>query len=352
MDGLEDLATQVLGPPNRHTLRGKEWRWGRKDSRSLVVRGPKRGSFMNHESGIGGGPIDIIADARGCNVGEAIRFGLQWAGLDAKDTERRPRPAAVVALPAKDTAAEEREEKAKNTALALHLFDEAIPVADERARLLRTYLGWRGIRRSDIARHFEDVESFFLDLRFHPATPRGANEKLPAMLGLLRDVRTREPCGIQRTFLAPNGRGKVAHGTAKMGLGRARNASIMLMRPQDDVTHGLGLAEGIETALSCLMLGRGPIWVTCGTAGMAAFPVLAGIESLDIFADQGAAGLAAARECAQRWTAPQPPGEDWVAVDDWLGVKPPKDPPPRTEVRIRPPPRGDDWNDLIREKVA
>jgi hypothetical protein len=44
-----------------------------------------------------------------------------------------------------------------------------------------------------------------------------------------------------------------------------------------------------------------PIWSTIDASNMAAFPVLEGIESILIAADNDAAGLRAAEQCAERW---------------------------------------------------
>ena len=77
------------------------------------------------------------------------------------------------------------------------------------------------------------------------------------------------------------------------------------LSPDEDVTEGLGVCEGIETGLSILAADWAPVWAL-GTAGnIAAFPVLPGIEALTIFGDnddhKGSAGEKAAQGCAERW---------------------------------------------------
>ncbi|TAM96710.1 MAG: virulence-associated protein E, partial [Rhizobiaceae bacterium] len=112
------------------------------------------------------------------------------------------------------------------------------------------------------------------------------------MVAMMTDAVTGEPCGVHRTFLDPDGKKR----DRKM-LGRAAGAVVRLA-DNADVTYGLGIAEGIETSL------RAPFWPmwACLSAGtMKALPVLAGITSLSIFADQDKAGLEAANECGQRW---------------------------------------------------
>jgi hypothetical protein len=141
------------------------------------------------------------------------------------------------------------------------------------------------------------------------------------MLALMTDPLTGEPCGVQRTFIARDGSGKAPGPMeAKMMAGLW---GVVRLVPNGEVTFGLGIAEGIETALAVMQrFAWRPVWATCGKGGVAAFPVPPGIECLTVFADADAngAGARAARECCGRWAA--------------AGV----------EARILAPPAGD-WND-------
>jgi putative DNA primase/helicase len=75
---------------------------------------------------------------------------------------------------------------------------------------------------------------------------------------------------------------------------------VIRLWPDEAVTTGLGMAEGIETALS-LAWGYVPVWALIDAGNLKAIPVLAGVESLVIGADNDAAGVAAADECGRRW---------------------------------------------------
>ena len=142
------------------------------------------------------------------------------------------------------------------------------------------------------------------------------------MLGLFRDILSNVPTGIHRTALKADGSGKAdipGLGNAKKMFGPVKGAAIKLTS-DCDVTTGLGIAEGIETALSVLSAGWRPVWA-CGSAGaIANFPVLPGVDSLTIFADADTAGVKAARECQAHWAAagrecviiiPSSDGTDW-----------------------------------------
>ena len=56
-------------------------------------------------------------------------------------------------------------------------------------------------------------------------------------------------------------------------LGRAKGAAIKL-DPDDDVTLGLHIGEGIETCLAARQLGYRPVWALGSAGAIAAFPVL------------------------------------------------------------------------------
>lgn len=166
-------------------------------------------------------------------------------------------------------------------------------------------------------------------LRFHRACPFG-RARLPAMIGLMRDICTNEPRAIHRTAIQPDGSGKAEPpdgGPAKRMLGPARGAVVKLVG-DEDVTLGLGLAEGIENALTAVCAGWRPVWAAGSAGAIRTFPVLAGIEGLNIFADHDPTGLEAARACGRRWAEaereaalihPRGDGLDW---NDVVGGRP------------------------------
>jgi putative DNA primase/helicase len=207
---------------------------------------------------------------------------------------------------------------------ALSLWQEGLPIVDTIAEL---YLRHRGL--------FIAPEVQVTALRFHPACPfrleDGAAARLPTLLGLMRDIITDEPKAIHRTALRADGSGKAdlpGLGNAKKMLGPAKGAALKLTGDAE-VIDGLGIAEGIESALTVICAGWRPVWA-CGSAGaIERFPILPGIESLTIFADADRTGMTAAAACQARW------------VDAGL------------ECRILAPPQaGADWNDMVRADAA
>jgi hypothetical protein len=197
----------------------------------------------------------------------------------------------------------------RNQQLALRIWTEAKPIAGT-------------IAESYLANRIGRITAFPEDLRFHAGCPRG-NQKLPALVALLRDVRSDEPKAIQRIYLAPDGSDRLRDAMGKATLGPATGA-VCKLSPNEGVTAGLGIAEGVEKGLALLAIGWAPIWATVGTSTMTNMPVLSGIEALTIFADADKAGQRAADSCATRWAESG------------------------AEVKIRTPKIADsDWNDAL-----
>lgn len=161
-------------------------------------------------------------------------------------------------------------------------------------------------------------------LRFHPSCPFG-KYRFPAMIALMCDVITGEPTGIHRTALRDNGSSKriMPDGmSAKMMLGPSKVAAIKLSLRAER----MGIAEGIETALSASQIFGMPVWAVLSAGGMADFPIIPGVKHLTIFADHDEPGLRAATKCARKHARA------------------------RVDVSVRYPTKfGTDWNDVIKD---
>ena len=136
-----------------------------------------------------------------------------------------------------------------------------------------------------------------MPLRRMPRCPRG-RDAMPAMLALMTHAITCRPCGIHRTFFLPDGSGKAVVDPVRQMLG---SAGVIRVSPDDEVELGLGIAEGIETALAVMAAGWSPIWAAGSLNAVRRFPLLSGVECLTIFADPKPHEVAGARACADRW---------------------------------------------------
>ena len=139
------------------------------------------------------------------------------------------------------------------------------------------------------------------DLRFHPALKHSPTGYVgPALVALVTDALSRVPLTLHRTWIQENGE-KAPIEPARMLLGGHRKSGgVIRLWPDEAVTHGLAVTEGLETALS-LAHAHQPVWSVIDAGNLAQFPVLPGIESLLIGVDHDPAGLDAAEACASRW---------------------------------------------------
>ncbi len=180
------------------------------------------------------------------------------------------------------------ESESARIARALAIWDGTVAVLGTPAA---TYLTMRGC---DFA-----LAAIGGTLRFHPQCPFGQH-CFPALVALMRNSVTGEPQGIHRTALKDDGAGKrvMPDGmNPKMMMGVASGAAVCL---QPGATR-MGIAEGIETALSAQKIFGMPVWAVMSAGGIAQFPIIPGIKELMIFADHDDVGLTAAQRCATRY---------------------------------------------------
>lgn len=151
------------------------------------------------------------------------------------------------------------------------------------------------------------------DLRFIAALPyprlgatpeeRAAQPEYcgPALVALVTDVVTGEPIGLHRTWINGDGTKANTPGPARLLLGGHRKqGGVIRLWPNESVTSGLALCEGIETALSLAHAFR-PVWSAIDAGNLSNLPVLDGIDCLTIGADNDPAGIAAAQKLGRRW---------------------------------------------------
>jgi len=301
-----EVAIASLGEPNRQLSSKRELRFGRKGSLAVEIAGPKIGSWYDYENEVGGDLLDLIRREHNGYFRAAVDYAQRFVG-------HAPVTRASSGASAQCRVGKTDRISAGNHRRALELWEEALPIAET---LAARHLAKRGIVESAIGSEV---------LRFHPFCPFGERERHPCMLALLRDIRTNEPRAIHRTALTPTG-DKIG----RMVLGPKLGTAVKLS-PDDAVTMGLTIGEGIETVLSGMQLGWQPAWSVVDAAGIATFPVLAGIEALTILVDNDASGTGQCRaiECSNRWTRTG-----------------------REVLRVIPRRAGDDLNDIVRKMAV
>lgn len=173
------------------------------------------------------------------------------------------------------------------------------------------YLSGRGIERGSTS------------LRFHGSTPLGRGRSVrfrPAVIAAVREHGLL--VAIQRIFLAGDGPAPARDlARPKLTLGRPLQGAVQL----DQAGPVLGLAEGIETALSASILLGIPVWATLGNERLARVALPSVVRRLILLPDADAPGRLAE---ARARTAYACAGRDIETLWPWGGFN--------------------DWNDVLR----
>jgi hypothetical protein len=170
---------------------------------------------------------------------------------------------------------------------ALRIWRDARPLKGSPAKL---YLEKRGIQAASSA------------LRFHPRTPlgpKGRTKFLPALIGAVS--LDEGPVAIHRTFLSHTGEAKADFAQPKRALGALGQAAVRLFAPADGK---LGLAEGVESAMSAYALTGISTWATLGNERFGLVSIPESIKELHLFVDHDAGGELAAARALEAYAAP------------------------------------------------
>ncbi len=120
---------------------------------------------------------------------------------------------------------------------------------------------------------------------------------LPVMVAAVQSVDG-QIIGIHRTYLKADGSGKAPVTSVKMMLGKCAGGAVRFAMPGPK----LGIAEGIETALSvaqeCPDL---PVWAALSTSGLKALILPECVREVVILADADEPGEQAAKDAAQKF---------------------------------------------------
>jgi hypothetical protein len=214
-------------------------------------------------------------------IGELKRRGL-W-GVEHRAERVQNSSARVQRSPTISHEAQRRFEQMID--YAQRLFNQALPCAGTPAQ---HYLERREIWNE--ARMIDDI-------RFSMRCPR-EHVLTPAIIVAMRDFKSGEITAVQRIFLTQDVHGNVIKDGKPMMLGRASGSAMQLQRLQDGELH---ICEGLETGLSLIAMGNGPMWSLGSCGAIRAFQVLPGVERLLIWADNDKAGNEAADACGARW---------------------------------------------------
>lgn len=190
-------------------------------------------------------------------VGERSLLFHCFSGCETTDVLRALRSGGHVDRSGVRTTTDvERRETVDAGAMAKRLWDASRPIT---GTLAQDYLAQREISASSA------------ELRFHPRTQLGRKPDarfFPALIAAIRDDNGL--VAVHRTFLDLKTARKAPIEDPKRMLGRPGTGAVRLSQPGEV----LGLAEGVETALSAMEILGIPVWAVVGNErfGMVAIP--------------------------------------------------------------------------------
>jgi DNA primase len=243
----------------------------------------------------------------GCGGGDVADFVQRLYGVDLKGAVGilgggSVPTVKVKPIPANDTGPAERTDE------ALALWRSAVPVE---GTVAADYLRCRGITIDPP-----------LSLRYAELSHGRGGPTLPCLVCCVSSPEG-PLWGVQRIFLAPDGRGKADVPAPKLSLGRVSGGAIRLA-PLDG--HRVVVCEGPETGLSIAQLLKLPVWVAAGASMLPNMRFPASIEAVAIGGDNDEPGRIAANKAARAFT------------DRGLKVR-----------QFFPPPGTDDFNDYLQK---
>lgn len=278
---ITEIAENLTGAkPTSRT--GREIRFGRKGSLAVVTAGAERGSFFDHQAGIGGDALDLIVHLRGGTIRDAAEFARSFLGIDGT-TPPRPVPKAP---PEKSEPAEDIARMQE--ALAIwYAAQEDISGTPADA-----YLRGRGLDPMKLLPH-AGIIGWPPTLRFHTG--------IGALIVGVNHAQRGVIVAVQRIFLNQDGTPKrwPDGRKIKLALGPTGNGNAARFAWEPDPQGRWGIAEGAETALAAAQSLGMPFASCLGASNMAKVLPPSWATSVAIFADHDDAGMAAAKATHQ-----------------------------------------------------
>lgn len=216
--------------------------------------------------GASGDVLDYVQRAHGIGLVDAAN--MLGSGRLAVATISRPAPA----------------ERTNRVGEALAIWDMSVPAARTPAE---AYLASRGI-----------TLPLPPSVRFS-RLPYGSSGLLPCLVASVQDAED-AVTGIQRTYLAGDGRGKAAVAKPKLSLGKVSGGAIRLGKLNGGST--ITVCEGIEDGATLWQALSEPVWVAAGASMLPAMQFPACVRSIIIGADNDDAGAIAAQKAAKAFT--------------------------------------------------
>ena len=200
--------------------------------------------------------------------------------------------------------------------------------ASRRAMLRDIWAATAPIEVGDLAhKYFEsrniDELTYPKALRFARALRDGEGGIRPCMVAMVGVYGESKYCGVQRTFLRPDGLAKAEMQAPKKTAGKLLPGSCVAL--SEYAGGPLGIAEGIETAMSASNLFEMPVWASLNAQMMVKWRPPEGCTEVVIYGDNDASFTGHKAAYMLAWSLrkdgidvqvkiPDAVGDDWADV--------------------------------------
>ncbi|NQU72040.1 MAG: toprim domain-containing protein [Rhodospirillales bacterium] len=229
----------------------------------------------------------------GCGAhGDAINFVQLTRNLDFQEAV-----AAIIGDTLHRVAGDRRRSPAHIPAEEAISPDPAALKIWEEGELVEGTLAERYLRARAIFPPYPKSLRFHPRLRYFDGTDN-ASLILPGLVAAIQEPE-RRIVAVHRIFIDPRGDRKAQVGKPKKTLGRFRDGAVRLA----SATNVLGLAEGVEDALSAMALAGIPCWAAAGAGRLHSIKLPDNVHDVHVFGDNDEAGRQAAGRAARAHTA-------------------------------------------------
>ena len=287
---------------------GDEWRLAnirgdapRKNGSCVIaLKGEHAGDWIDFDSGEGGGPLSTLEKATGLSGRGRIDYAAELAGAAPM---RNPAPSRQNGGSRPEAAPETRTKQNARREIEI-IIKGCQALADSPAE---TYLATRGLAVPDTS-----------ELKFHAdLTHWETRTGYPGLVAFVRNTGGRV-IGVHRTYLAHAHAAKADLPSPRMMLGSVTSGAVRLAPLSESAV--LGLAEGIETALSVMQACPDlPVWAALAAGNLAQVALPPEVSRVVILADNDGegAGIRAAERAAARHAAEG--RRVWIAMPERAG---------------------------------
>jgi hypothetical protein len=310
------------------------WRHAAAARHSLTREGVRRSAVVSAIAELGiivraNGPTEQRVPCPRCGDGHGMQDGALGVNVDTGvfhcfrcgwkgcansnvDTYVSP-PASRIDDPA---IAERKRERLRTT------WRETVPLDHPKARAVCAYLEVRGL--GAILKDPPAVLRAHVALTYYDTVTQRELGKFPAMVALFQSAAG-TPCTLHATFLRSDGCAKAAVGSPKKVLsvptkGATKGGAIRLYAPRNGV---LGIAEGIESALSLHLVCGVPVWSSYCADNLMCVTLPAGLRQvyIGVDIDESGKGERVARALAKRLADWSPDTRVMLVIPDGDGER-------------------------------